>query len=89
LARILIAEDANDLGGLLARARQGGHTVMTANDGAAALAGARAGGLRAAADPYPHADDGALALATARDHPGIIVLLMTTRMRTNAGAPRS
>jgi len=66
LARILIAEDANDdLGGLLARARQGGHTVMAANDGAAALAGARAGGLRAAADAYPHADDGALARATA------------------------
>jgi hypothetical protein len=29
-------------------------------------------------DPHPHADHGALALATARDYPGVIVLRMTT-----------
>jgi CheY-like chemotaxis protein len=82
LARILIAEDEVAIRGLVARALlQDGHDVMTANDGAEALdvlvreRGAFA--LLLADIRMPVMDGIALALATARDHPDIAILLMT------------
>jgi two-component system, cell cycle response regulator CpdR len=82
LARILIAEDEVAIRGLVARALlQDGHDVMTANDGAEALdvlvreRGAFA--LLLADIRMPVMDGIALALATARDHPDITILLMT------------
>jgi two-component system, cell cycle response regulator CpdR len=82
LARILIAEDEVAIRGLIARALlQDGHDVMTANDGAEALdvlvreRGAFA--LLLADIRMPVMDGIALALATARDHPDIAILLMT------------
>jgi two-component system cell cycle response regulator CpdR len=82
LARILIAEDEVAIRDLVARALlQDGHVVMTANDGAEALdvlvreRGAFA--LLLADIRMPVMDGIALALATARDHPDITILLMT------------
>jgi CheY-like chemotaxis protein len=82
LARILIAEDEVAIRGLVARALlQDGHDVMTANDGAEALdvlvreRGAFA--LLLTDIRMPVMDGIALALATARDHPDITILLMT------------
>jgi two-component system cell cycle response regulator CpdR len=82
LARILIAEDEDAIRGLLARAlAQDGHDVLTANDGAEALdvldreQGAFA--LLLTDIRMPVMDGIALALATARDHPAITILLMT------------
>jgi len=82
LARILIAEDEDALRGLVARALlQDGHDVMTANDGGEALdlLLRGAGRLRALAHrhPLPVMDGIALALAAARDHPNVTILLMT------------
>src|SRR3954451_1990237 len=82
MARILVAEDEEAMRSLVARALvQDGHQVTTANDGAEAL-----DVLGRAAHPFdllltdirmPVMDGIALALATARDHPEIPILLMT------------
>jgi two-component system, cell cycle response regulator CpdR len=82
LARILIAEDEDALRGLVARALlQDGHDVMTANDGAEALdlllRERGAFELLLTDIRMPLMDGIALALATARDHPNITILLMT------------
>jgi CheY-like chemotaxis protein len=82
LARILIAEDEDDVRGLLARAlRQDGHVVVTANDGAEALdVLVREQGafeLLLTDIRMPVMDGIALALATARDYPCVTILLMT------------
>jgi two-component system, cell cycle response regulator CpdR len=82
LARILIAEDEDDVRGLLARAlRQDGHVVVTAGDGAEALdilvREQGAFELLLTDIRMPVMDGIALALATARDYPGVTILLMT------------
>lgn len=82
MARILIAEDEDDVRGLIARAlRQDGHEVVTANDGAEALdVLVRQQGafeLLLTDIRMPVMDGIALALATARDYPGVTILLMT------------
>ena len=82
MARILIAEDEDGLRTLVARAlAQDGHTVVTANDGAEALdALTREQGafeLLLTDIRMPIMDGIALALATARDHPHVTILLMT------------
>ncbi len=82
MARILIAEDEEALRSLVARAlAQDGHAVMTADDGAAALdLLVREGGafeLLLTDIRMPVMDGIALALAAARDHPQISILLMT------------
>lgn len=80
MARILIAEDEQPIRELLARAlAREGHDVVTAPDGATAL-------HRVAETPVdlllsdirmPVMDGIALALAVARDHPDIAIVLMT------------
>jgi two-component system, cell cycle response regulator CpdR len=82
MARILIAEDEEGLRSLVARAlSQDGHAVVTANDGAEALdVLTREQGafeLLLTDIRMPIMDGIALALAAARDHPHIPVLLMT------------
>src|SRR2546423_1784963 len=82
MARILIAEDEDSLRHLVARALSlDGHRVMTANDGAEALdLLAREHGafeLLLTDIRMPVMDGIALALAAARDHPQVAVLLMT------------
>jgi two-component system cell cycle response regulator CpdR len=82
LARILIAEDEEAIRSLVARAlSQDGHEVVTVNDGAEALdlLTRRQGAfeLLLADIRMPVMDGIALALATARDHPTITILLMT------------
>jgi two-component system cell cycle response regulator CpdR len=82
LARILIAEDEDSIRDLVARALlQDGHDVMTANDGAEALdvlvREQEAFELLLADIRMPVMDGIALALATARDHPDVTILLMT------------
>jgi two-component system cell cycle response regulator CpdR len=82
LARILIADDEDAIRGLVARAlSQDGHDVVTANDGAAALdVLVREQGafeLLLTDIRMPVMDGIALALAVARDHPDITILLMT------------
>jgi two-component system cell cycle response regulator CpdR len=82
LARILIAEDEEALRSLIARAlAQDGHDVASACDGAEAL-----DMLCRASEPFhllladirmPVMDGIALALAAARDRPGLAILLMT------------
>jgi two-component system, cell cycle response regulator CpdR len=82
MARILIAEDEEGVRSLVARALTlDGHEVMTANDGAAAL-----DVLTRAESEFellltdirmPVMDGIALALAAARDHPDLAILLMT------------
>ena len=82
VARILIAEDEEAIRTLVARALvQDGHEVMTAADGADALdVLAREKGafeLLLTDIRMPVMDGIALALATARDHPAVTILLMT------------
>jgi CheY-like chemotaxis protein len=82
LARILIAEDEDAIRSLIARALLlDGHDVMTANDGCEALEVIdREHGtfdLLLTDIRMPVMDGIALALATARDHPAMTILLMT------------
>jgi two-component system, cell cycle response regulator CpdR len=82
MARILIAEDEESIRNLVARAlRQDGHEVLTANDGAEALdVLVREKGafeLLLTDIRMPVMDGIALALAAARDHPELTILLMT------------
>jgi CheY-like chemotaxis protein len=82
MARILIAEDEEAVRALVARAlMESGHDVVTTADGGAALdALARANGrfdLLLTDIKMPVMDGIALALATARDHPDVVILLMT------------
>jgi CheY-like chemotaxis protein len=82
MARILIAEDEEALRSLVARAlRQDGHEVTTAADGAEALELiVRTQGafeLLVTDIRMPIMDGIALALAVARDHPAVTILLMT------------
>lgn len=82
MARILIAEDDEAVGALVARAlKQEGHEVTLSADGAEALDElTRTGGrfdLLLTDIKMPVMDGIALALATARDHPEIVILLMT------------
>lgn len=82
MARILIAEDEESLRSLVARAlAQDGHAVVTANDGAEALdlltREQGAFELLLTDIRMPIMDGIALALAAARDHPNLAILLMT------------
>jgi CheY-like chemotaxis protein len=82
MARILVAEDEAGLRSLLARALMlDGHDVITANDGAEALELIMrthgAFDLLLTDIRMPVMDGIALALATARDHPGVGIMLMT------------
>ena len=82
MARILVAEDEEGLRSLVARAlRQDGHEVVTANDGAEALdVLVREKGafeLLLTDIRMPVMDGIALALAAARNHPAVTILLMT------------
>jgi two-component system, cell cycle response regulator CpdR len=82
MARILIAEDEEGLRSLVARALMlDGHDVITANDGAEALElivrTQGAFDLLLTDIRMPVMDGIALALATARDHPQVGILLMT------------
>jgi len=82
MARILIAEDEEALRALTARAlSDAGHEVITAIDGADALEIiTRENGrfeLLLTDIKMPLMDGIALALAVARDHPRITILLMT------------
>jgi CheY-like chemotaxis protein len=82
MARILIAEDEESIRNLVARAlRQDGHEVLTAHDGAEALdVLVREKGafeLLLTDIRMPVMDGIALALAAARDHPDLTILLMT------------
>jgi len=82
MARILIAEDEEGLRTLVARALAlDGHEVITASDGAEALdVLTRAKGafeLLLTDIRMPIMDGIALALAAARDHPRLSIVLMT------------
>jgi two-component system, cell cycle response regulator CpdR len=81
MARILIAEDEEALRGFVQRALADiGHDVAVAADGAEALdLLTRAGrfDLLLADIRMPVMDGIALALAAARDHPDLVILLMT------------
>jgi two-component system, cell cycle response regulator CpdR len=82
LSRILVVDDEEPIRSLVARAlAQDGHEIVTADDGAEALdlITRQPGGfdLLVADIRMPVMDGIALALATARDHPDIIILLMT------------
>ena len=83
MARILVAEDEDALRQLVTRAlTQDGHEVTAAPDGAAALDHltgnlGRRFDLLLADVKMPVMDGIALALAAARDHPDLIILLMT------------
>ena len=82
MARILVAEDEDPLRALVARAITDlGHTVVTAFDGADALdILTRENGsfdLLLTDIRMPLMDGIALALSVARDHPNIVILLMT------------
>jgi CheY-like chemotaxis protein len=82
MARILIAEDNDDLRELVVRAlRDDGHEVTEANDGAAALEQLKrhngAFDLLLSDVKMPAMDGIALALAAGRDYPNVSVVLMT------------
>jgi two-component system, cell cycle response regulator CpdR len=82
MARILIAEDEDAIRSLVERALTlDGHEVTTAKDGAEALdllsREGNAFELLLADIRMPVMDGIALALATARDHPAVTILLMT------------
>jgi len=80
MARILIAEDEESLRGFVARAlTQIGHEVVAVGDGGQALdrLTAEKFDLLLADIKMPVMDGIALALAVARDHPDVVILLMT------------
>ena len=81
MARILVAEDEEALRGFVRRAlAEAGHDVTVAADGAEALdllAREGAFDLLLADIKMPVMDGIALALAAARDHPDVAILLMT------------
>jgi CheY-like chemotaxis protein len=82
MPRILVAEDEEAVRGLIVRAlSDDGHDVVSAGDGAEALETlTREGGrfdLLLSDIKMPVMDGIALALATARDHPEVTILLMT------------
>ncbi len=82
MSRILLAEDEDALRGFIARAlTQDGHQVVATADGAEALdVLTREGGkfdLLLTDIRMPVMDGIALALAGARDHPDLVILLMT------------
>jgi DNA-binding response OmpR family regulator len=82
MARILIAEDEDAIRNLIARAlTQDGHHVVTTHDGAEALDvfTRESGGFELLLTDIrmPVMDGIALALAAARSHPEVPILLMT------------
>jgi len=80
MARILIAEDEQDLRALLARAlAQAGHAAVAVADGTQALEALEHGrfDLLLADIKMPLMDGIALALVVARDHPALPIVLMT------------
>lgn len=81
MARILIAEDNEDLRDLVVRALCDEHEVTEAGDGAEALEQLRkcdgAFDLLLSDVKMPVMDGIALALATGRDYPAIAIMLMT------------
>ena len=80
MARILVAEDEASVRAFVVRALQHcGHEVREAADGAAALEllGAEAFDLLLTDIVMPVMDGIALALAAARDHPRLRILMMT------------
>lgn len=81
MARILIAEDEQPVRELLARAlTMDGHEIATAPDGAAALDTLSAEGpfdLLLTDIRMPIMDGVALALSASRDHPQLVIVLMT------------
>jgi DNA-binding response OmpR family regulator len=80
MARILIAEDEESLRGFVARALADiGHEVVAVGDGGQALdrLTAEKFDLLLADIKMPVMDGIALALAVARDHPDVVILLMT------------
>jgi CheY-like chemotaxis protein len=81
MARLLIAEDEQPVRELLVRAlAQDGHEIEAAPDGAAALdqlSGAKPFDLLLSDIRMPIMDGIALALAAARDHPDLAIVLMT------------
>jgi two-component system cell cycle response regulator CpdR len=82
VARILLAEDEEPVRALVTRAlAQDGHEVVAATDGSEALDRlARDRGrfdLLLTDIKMPVMDGIALALATARDHPEVVIVLMT------------
>ena len=80
MARILIAEDEESLRGYVTRAlAELGHEVDAVGDGGEALDRLTGGtfDLLLADIKMPVMDGIALALAVARDHPNVVILLMT------------
>jgi CheY-like chemotaxis protein len=81
MARILLAEDEEPLRSMLVRAFKNEHTVVAAADGAEALDALTAANgefdLLLTDIRMPLMDGIALALAAARDYPGLVILLMT------------
>ena len=82
MARILVAEDEEQLRGLIARVLlENGHDIVTTADGAAALETLRSTNghfdLLLTDIKMPVMDGIALALAVGRDYPDVIILLMT------------
>ena len=82
MAKILVAEDNDDLRWLVVRALEDdGHDLVAAENGAAALAALRRNNgkfdLLLTDVRMPVMDGIALALAAGRDHPEIPIMLMT------------
>lgn len=82
MAKILIAEDDENLRDLVVRALvEDGHDLTVANDGMAALAALNRKNhsydLLLSDVKMPVMDGVALALAAGRDHPGLPIMLMT------------
>jgi two-component system, cell cycle response regulator CpdR len=82
MAKILIAEDNEDLRCQVVRAlSDDGHDLVAAEDGAAALKALRRGkgefDLLLTDVKMPGMDGIALALAAGRDHPDVAIMLMT------------
>jgi two-component system cell cycle response regulator CpdR len=81
MARILLAEDEDSLRTMLVRAFEPEHTVIAAADGGAALDALNDSDgsfdLLLTDIRMPIMDGIALALAAARDHPSLVILMMT------------